>query len=423
MSGDPSSAAGVERPRLAVRVTPDALRQLRGGHPWLYADAITSITDGGRSGDLAVVFDDRRRFAAIGLYDPDSPIRVKVLHHGRPVPIDGAWWRERIAAARDRRRRAGDVDRDHRVAGRCTARTTACRASSSTATAAPPSSSSTAPRWSPTSPTSGPRSPPRSAPDRIVLRASRLVAPSLPPGLTDGTTVAGPAPDGPVAYRELGLSLTADVVHGQKTGAFLDQRDNRDLVARHAAGARVLDVFCCTGGFALHAARGGARSAHLVDQSAGAIAAALANRERNVDDRHVAACHFTSDVGDAFDVMAALGRSGRRFEVVVVDPPSFASNQAAVGRAIAAYRRLTALALPLVAPGGVLFQASCSSRVDDGRLRRRRPRRGRRRRGPPARARPDRAADRPSGRLPPGRLPEGRARPSADGSHVDRTRR
>ena len=196
-----------------------------------------------------------------------------------------------------------------------------------------------------------------------MLRASRLVASSLPPGLIDGTTVAGPAPDEPVAYRELGLSLTADVVHGQKTGAFLDQRDNRDLVARHAAGARVLDVFCCTGGFALHAARGGARSAHLVDQSAGAIPTAVANRQRNVGDRHVAACHFTSDVGDAFEVMAALRRAGRRFEVVVVDPPSFASNQAAVGRAIAAYRRLTALALPLVAPGGVLFQASCSSRV------------------------------------------------------------
>ena len=362
MSADLSAGASADRPRLAVRVTPDALRQLRGGHPWLYADAITSIGDGGRSGDLAVVFDERRRFAAIGLYDPDSPIRVKVLHHGRPVAIDRAWWRGRIAAARDRRAalatstdttgwRVVHGENDglpglvvDRYGGTAVVKLYSAAllphlADIRAAVAA------------------------ALAPARIVLRASRLVAPSLPPVLTDGTTVDGPAPDGPVAYRELGLSLTADVVHGQKTGAFLDQRDNRDLVARHAAGARVLDVFCCTGGFALHAARGGARSAHLVDQSAGAIAAALANRERNVDDRRVAACAFTSDVGDAFDVLAALGRSRRRFDVVVVDPPSFASNQAAVGRAIAAYRRLTALALPLVAPGGVLFQASCSSRV------------------------------------------------------------
>jgi 23S rRNA (cytosine1962-C5)-methyltransferase len=362
VSRDPRAEAGADRPRLAVRVTPDALRQLRGGHPWLYADAITSIGDGGRAGDLAVVFDERRRFAAIGLYDPDSPIRVKVLHHGRPVAIDRAWWRDRVAAARDRRGalvtstdttgwrvvhgendglpglvvdRYGDTAVVKLYSAALLPHLAAVRAAVVAAL----------------------------TPARIVLRASRLVAPALPPGHTDGTTVDGPAPDGPVAYRELGLALTADVVHGQKTGAFLDQRDNRDLVARHAAGARVLDVFSCTGGFALHAARGGARSAHLVDQSAGAIATARANRERNLDDGRVAACGFTSDVGDAFDVLAALGRSGARFEVVVVDPPSFAANRAAVGRALAAYRRLTALALPLVAPGGVLFQASCSSRV------------------------------------------------------------
>ena len=362
MSRDPSVGASAARPRLAVRVTADALRQVRGGHPWLYADAITSIGDGGRSGDLAVVFDERRRFAAIGLYDPDSPIRVKVLHHGRPVVIDRGWWRDRVAAACDRR--GGLVT---------SADTTGWRVVHGENDGLPGLvvdryggtavlklySAALVPHLADVRAAVAAAL----APERIVLRASRLVAPSLPPGLADGTTVDGPAPDGPVAYRELGLSLTADVVHGQKTGTFLDQRDNRDLVAGHAAGARVLDVFCGTGGFALHAARGGARSAHLVDQSAGAIATALADRDRNAGDPRIAACAFTSDVGDAFHVLAALGGAGRRFDVVVVDPPSFASNQAAIGRAIAAYRRLTALALPLVVPGGVLFQASCSSRV------------------------------------------------------------
>jgi 23S rRNA (cytosine1962-C5)-methyltransferase len=89
--------------RLAVRVTPDALRHVRAGHPWIFADSITSITDGGRPGDLAVVFDRRRAFAAIGLFDPDSPIRVKVLHHGAPATIDESWWRAAITGALDRR--------------------------------------------------------------------------------------------------------------------------------------------------------------------------------------------------------------------------------------------------------------------------------------------------------------------------------
>ena len=85
--------------RLAVRVTKDALRQIRGGHPWVFESSITSCPDGGRAGDLAVIFDGERRFQGIGLYDPASPIRVRMLHHGPPVPIDDVWWRQRFADA------------------------------------------------------------------------------------------------------------------------------------------------------------------------------------------------------------------------------------------------------------------------------------------------------------------------------------
>src|SRR6478735_4697631 len=89
--------------RLAVRVTPDALRQIRGGSPWLYDGSITSVSHEGSPGDLAVVFDDERRFVAIGLWDPASPIRVKLLHTGAPATIDSTWWRAKIADALDRR--------------------------------------------------------------------------------------------------------------------------------------------------------------------------------------------------------------------------------------------------------------------------------------------------------------------------------
>ncbi|MFV0308670.1 MAG: class I SAM-dependent rRNA methyltransferase [Desertimonas sp.] len=343
-------------PRLAVRISADALRQIRGGHPWVYADAITSISRGGSAGDLAVVFDDRRRFAAIGLYDPDSPIRIKILHHGDPTPIDRAWWIRQVSGAMERR---SALAQDQA--------TTAWRVVHGENDGLP---GLVVDRYADTAVVKI-----YSAalidhlddivagvetvlhPARIVLRASRQVVGRLP-GRWAAGTVVGHSPTGPIEYRELGLTFAADVVRGQKTGAFLDQRDNRALVARHAAGRSVLDVFCCTGGFAVHAAAGGAGAVHLVDQSAGAIDTARANLDRNG-----ATAAVTSTVGDAFATMEHLVRQRKRFGVVVIDPPSFAPNQAAVPAARHAYRRLTRLGIQLVEPGGVLFQASCSSRI------------------------------------------------------------
>lgn len=348
--------------RLAVRVTRDALRQVSGGHPWVYADAITSITDGGAPGDLAVVFDDRRRFRAIGLFDPASPIRLKILHHGAPATIDAAWWAAQVAAAAHRRR---DLAADPR--------TTAWRVVHGENDGLP---GLVVDRYGDTAVVKlysaslvahlddivaavvaavGPSS--------VVLRASRLVGDQLPAPLADGVTLIGDPPPPLVDYDELGRHFAADVVRGQKTGAFLDQRDNRDLVARHSAGARVLDVFCCTGGFGVHAAAAGAQAVHFVDQSPGAIRTARANLARNTDQPAVASVRVDGSIGDAFEVMADLVERRRRFDVVVVDPPSFAPHQAAVPAARHAYRRLTALALDLVEPGGLVFQASCSSRI------------------------------------------------------------
>lgn len=348
--------------RLATRLSADALRQVRGGHPWVYADAITSIDDGGRPGDLAVVFDDKRRFAAIGLYDPDSPIRIKVLHRGRPTPIDRAWWIAQVAAAADRRAalasdpattawRVVHGDNDG-LPGLVVDRYDDTAVVKLYAAALVPHLDDIVAAVDAAL-----------APTRVVLRASRLVGPYLPQPLADGVALRGEVPTEPVAYLENGLAFAAEVVRGQKTGAFLDQRDNRALVAAHADGARVLDVFCCTGGFGVHAAAGGASAVHFVDQSAGAIDTARDNIERNRAVTAVAVCPVTSEVGDAFAVMESLAATGRRFDIVVVDPPSFAPRQAAVPAALGAYRRLTALALRLVEPDGLLFQASCSSRV------------------------------------------------------------
>ena len=161
-------------------------------------------------------------------------------------------------------------------------------------------------------------------PERVVLRLARAVAAGNTFGLADGDTLVGRAPDGPVLFRERGLTMEADVVHGQKTGHYLDQRDNRTLVRGIAGGRDVLDVFASTGGFAVAAAAGGARSVHLVDQSAPALAAAERNLAHNRRLREVRECAIRTTVGDAFDVLAALDRRAQReadrFDVVVARP-------------------------------------------------------------------------------------------------------
>jgi len=361
--------------RVSVRLTRDAQRQVRGGHPWVFDASITGTSHEGAPGDLAVLFDDKRRFLAIGLWDPASPIRVRVLHRGKPRPIDDTFWHDQLGAAFSRRAALAELAAEGvTTAYRCVHgendglpglvvdrydRTWVVRLD----TAA----------WVPHLPAvlDALRARADALPgvggdccERIVLRSGRLARAGLAAaGLADGAMLAGDPPEGPVAFRENGLTFAADVVRGQKTGHFLDQRDNRARVGQLSGGARVLDVFSCTGGFTVHAAAGGAATVHSVDASPHAIAEVAANLERNRGRPAVATCRATADVGDAFDVMAGLGSTGAQFDVVVVDPPSFASKQADVPRALAAYRRLTALALPLLAPGGVLVQSSCSSRV------------------------------------------------------------
>jgi 23S rRNA (cytosine1962-C5)-methyltransferase len=348
--------------RIAVRVTPDALRQVRGGSPWLYDGSITSISHDGAPGDLAVVFDRDRKFAAIGLFDPDSPIRVKVLHRGSPRQIDGGFWRERLSVAAARR--ASLTDDPGTTAYRLVhgendglpglvvdryAATLVVKLYS--------------PVWFPhlggVLDALGEVSPH----DRVVLRLGRSVGEGETFGLADGDVIVGPPIDGPVQFVERDLKMEADVVHGQKTGHFLDQRDNRALVRSMASGAEVLDVFSSTGGFALSAAAGGAGSVHLIDQSASALETARSNLAHNRDRAEVRHCSVHTTVGDAFEVLDALAKRDELFDLVIVDPPSFASNQAAVPRALAAYGRLTRLALAVTKPAGTLVQSSCSSRV------------------------------------------------------------
>jgi 23S rRNA (cytosine1962-C5)-methyltransferase len=151
---------------------------------------------------------------------------------------------------------------------------------------------------------------------------------------------------------------------GQKTGFFLDQRENRRLIRRHAAGATVLNVFSYTGGFSLHALLGGAARVTSVDLAA----PAMRGLERNLVLSELAGAAHEAVVADAFELLARAATQGRRWDLVIVDPPSFAPSERARPAALAAYRKLAAAALAVVEPGGRFALASCSSHVTEADL-------------------------------------------------------
>jgi 23S rRNA (cytosine1962-C5)-methyltransferase len=194
------------------------------------------------------------------------------------------------------------------------------------------------------------------APAAIVLR-NDSPARALE-GLPAENRVARGVLDGPVAVEENGARFLADPLAGQKTGWFFDQRDNRRFVARLARDARVLDLYCYNGGFAVSAACAGAAAVLGIDRSEPALALAAAGAAQNgVGER----CTFRR--GEAFAEAARLGQAGERFDVVVADPPAFARSRKDAPAALRGYRKLTRLAAAATAPSGVLFIASCSYNV------------------------------------------------------------
>ena len=180
-------------------------------------------------------------------------------------------------------------------------------------------------------------------------------------GLELETRVAIGSVAGPIDLEEGGAVFAADVLAGQKTGWFYDQRDNRRFVAGLAAGARVLDLYCYGGGFAVTAAHKGAETVLGIDRSAPALALAEASAERNgIETR----CAFRR--GEVFAEAAALAGKGERFDIVIADPPPFARSKKDAPAALRGYRKLARLAAGLTAPGGFLFLASCSHNVAPG---------------------------------------------------------
>jgi 23S rRNA (cytosine1962-C5)-methyltransferase len=354
--------------RIALRVTPEAERTLWRGHPWLFDRAICEQSHDGRPGDLAVIFDRKRRFLAVGLYDPRSSIRVRVLQHRKPAAIDQDWFRAKLASAA--RLRAPLLK------GPPEAATTGYRLVHGENDGLPGLVIDRYEQtlllklytsaWIPYLRDLFSALESVVPVERLVLRLGRTMMehPQDLCGLSDGLILCGPDLEGPVFFRENGLLFETDPVRGQKTGFFLDQRDNRARVEKLAAGKAVLDVFCYTGGFTVYAARGGARNIVSIDVSVPALKTVTRNLARNRQFPAVAAASHKGVAGDAFEVLARMGKDRNRFDMIIVDPPAFAKEQTQVAQALAAYARLVHLSLGVLRPEGILVYASCSSRVD-----------------------------------------------------------
>lgn len=339
---------------------------LRRYHPWVFSGAIHHIEGQPDEGDLVKVVSADGTFLAWGHVQIGS-IAVRVLSFDPKEKIDGAFWRHRLRVALDARRAIGLVDNDFTnsfrlvhgegdnlpglvidVYGRTAVMQAhsvgmhVCREAIAEALAEVLDGKI----------------------DNIYYKSETTLP--FKAGLHDenGYLKGGLVED---VALENGLRFHVDWIGGQKTGFFVDQRENRALLEQYATGRRVLNMFCYTGGFSFYAMRGGAQLVHSVDSSARAIDITRANVELNFPDdpRHVA---FAEDAFKFLDTMPGRD-SAEGYDLIVLDPPAFAKHRDALHNALQGYRKLNAKAFQKIRPGGILFTFSCSQAVNKDQFR------------------------------------------------------
>ena len=345
---------------LRVHVTPTAEWKLRSGHPWVFSESITAQNRDGHTGELAAIYDRHDNFLGIGLFDPSSPLRIRVLHRGKPRTVDEAFWRGQLRAAIERRATLFDDGTDgYRVIhGENDAWPGLVLDRYGTTLVLKIYSAIWFPRLKEVTALIADEL----KPARVILRLSRnLQETTRGTRFQDGELLIGAPLDGPVVFKENGLSFEADVARGQKTGFFLDQRDNRRAVETLADGRDVLNLFAFSGGFSLYAARGGANSVTDVDISEHALESGKRNFERNAHLATVAACKREGMKADAFEWLQSA--ENRQFGLIIVDPPSLAKRESERERGLHAYGALAERAMARLLRGGVLVASSCSSHV------------------------------------------------------------
>ncbi|MFR2733109.1 class I SAM-dependent rRNA methyltransferase [Hoylesella buccalis] len=323
-------------------------------HPWIFSGAILRMDDGIEEGELVKVVTFNREFIAIGHYQIGS-IAVRVLSF-RDITIDQEFWKSRLKAALNMRIAIGIADNPTNNTYRlvhgegdmlpgliidCYGKTAVMQAHS------------VGMHVERLAICEALRSVMGSRIEHVFYKSETTLPFKAELGQQDGFLYGGS--DDNVAI-ENGLKFHVDWLKGQKTGFFVDQRENRTLLEKYAQNRSVLNMFCYTGGFSVYAMRGGAKLVHSVDSSAKAVELTNANIELNFpsDARHAAFCDDAFKYLDAHDA---------QYDLVVLDPPAFAKHRAALRNALKGYTRLNVKGFERIKPGGILFTFSCSQVV------------------------------------------------------------
>ncbi len=326
-------------------------------HPWVFAGAIAKVAGNPQAGDEVVVKSHEGKFVGRGLFNPVSKIRVRLYSWNEEEALNDEFWSEKIGNAIQLRER-------HVVRPS----TDSYRVVFSESDGVSGLTVDRYGEWLMVQLTSLALSLRREClfdvlaerlkPKGIWLRTEKGIAEAEGLELMDGL-VRGVEPPRPMTIQENGLRFGVDLAEGQKTGAFLDQRDNRRAAAAYCQGAKMLDLFSYCGGFGVTAAAlGGAASVTCVDSSQPALDAGLRNAEVNaVADR------MTFVRSDAFKFLEEAISRSEQFDVVVLDPPKMARRQAGIEQALRGYHSLNVLAASVLKPGGILVTCSCSGRV------------------------------------------------------------
>ena len=344
-----------------VLLKPGEADRILAGHPWIYHGSVIRLTQPAVDGELVQIKDHRQRFLGVGFYNSKSKINVRVLSPER-VDVDQSFFEGRIRAALAVRHKHLPAASSFRVVNAESDFLSGLIVDKYEDVLVVQTSSLGMDQRKPA----------------ILAALQAIFAPCAIverneasarkfEGLPDANGLLVGKLDGPVAVKLNGLQFEVDVLGGHKTGLYLDQQVNHQLVAGLASGAQVLDCFSFLGGFGLLAARSGAAHVHLLDQSAELIAAATRLATANgLGER----CSF--EVVNVFDWLKAQTLTGPhekiapRWDLIVLDPPSFTRNRASVPDALRGYKEIHLRSLKLLKTGGTLATFCCSHHVDAG---------------------------------------------------------
>ncbi|MDI3335813.1 class I SAM-dependent rRNA methyltransferase [Defluviimonas aestuarii] len=344
-----------------VRLRPKGeARAIRHGFPWVYADELVTDrrTQALAPGTIAVLEDAERRPLGVVTVNPKSKVIARVLDRDEGTAIDRSWIAARIARAMALRDRLYDKPFYRLIHAEADGLPGVIIDRFGDAAVIQPNAA-----WAEAmiSDLAGALADVTGV--TAIVKNGTGRARGLE-GLAEETVILSGGLDAPVPVPMNGATYMADLIGGQKTGLFFDQRDNHAFAARLGRGGRMLDVFSHVGGFALASLAGGVESALAVDASAAALdLAGQGAAASGFGDR------FEARKGDAFAVMEELGQEGGVFDLVVCDPPAFAPSKPALQAGLRAYERVARLAAPLVAPGGYLALCSCSHAADLSQFR------------------------------------------------------